>query len=112
MSGPPGNILGLTYGYGTSNNNGNMQSQAISVLGVAQTYNYDPLNRLKSAQETNGPGWSQTFGYDNYGNRYVSAVTGLSISALTPTLASNFTPGTNRLNGGNSATMPPATRRS
>jgi RHS repeat-associated protein len=68
-------LLKLEYGYGTTDNNGNVQSQTITVPGVAhpfvQTYTYDLLNRLKSAEEksNNVTTWKQTFTYDRYGNR-------------------------------------------
>jgi hypothetical protein len=52
--------LTLNYDYGTTANNGNVQSQTITVPTVGtnpgftatQVYTYDPLNRLKSATET------------------------------------------------------------
>jgi len=54
-------------------NNGNFQSQRIKAPGidVVQSYNYDYLNRLQMAEETNGgaPVWKQVFKYDTYGNR-------------------------------------------
>ena len=53
-------IRGLTLGYGGGDNNGNLQSQTISGTGLAasatQTYQYHPLNQLKSADE--GAAWS------------------------------------------------------
>ena len=67
--------LKLDYDYGTTANNGNVQSQTITVPGMSypliQTYTYDTLNRLKSAEEkSNGSTtWKQTFLYDRYGNR-------------------------------------------
>jgi RHS repeat-associated protein len=52
-------------------NNGNLQSQIITApgLSVTQTYSYDSLNRLTSAVETGGTGWTQNYGYDVNGNR-------------------------------------------
>jgi RHS repeat-associated protein len=71
--------LKLNYDYGATNNNGNVLSQQITVpttgnaagFTASQTYAYDSLNRLKSAQETIGgaQSWKQTFIYDRYGNR-------------------------------------------
>jgi len=65
--------LRLDYSYGTAPtaNNGNLQTQTITVPGltVAQSYTYDNLNRLTIAQEANGTNWKQTFTYDRYGNR-------------------------------------------
>ena len=56
------------YGYGTANN-GNLQSQTVAAAGntFSQSYTYDGLNRLKTAQETNG--WNQAYVYDTFGNR-------------------------------------------
>ena len=71
--------LKLNFDYGTTANNGNVQSQTITVptVGVnngftaVQTYTYDSLNRLSTATETNNSTqtWKQTFTYDRYGNR-------------------------------------------
>ncbi|MFN0278972.1 MAG: RHS repeat domain-containing protein [Pyrinomonadaceae bacterium] len=81
------NFLKLNYSYGTTNNNGNILSQTITVpelpcpFGVfcepvaftaVQTYTYDSLNRVKSAVENTDlqeGTWQQTFDYDRYGNR-------------------------------------------
>ncbi len=75
------NLLKLNYDYGTAANNGNIQSQIITVPTVGsspgfvatQTYTYDSLNRIKDAIETipgqTPPSWNQTFEYDRYGNR-------------------------------------------
>ena len=53
------NLLKLDYSYGSTQNNGNVQTQTITVPTVGinpgftatQTYNYDSLNRLKQATE-------------------------------------------------------------
>jgi hypothetical protein len=78
------NLLILDYSYGTTNNNGNVVSQTITVPTVGQNpgfvavqnYSYDSLNRLKSAVEnltptggTSSQTWKQTFTFDRYGNR-------------------------------------------
>ncbi|MFN6963476.1 MAG: RHS repeat domain-containing protein [Pyrinomonadaceae bacterium] len=81
------NLLKLDYEYGAvaAVNNGNVTKQTITVPTVVkdgtthngftavQTYNYDSLNRLKSATENiDGnptPSWKQTFTFDRYGNR-------------------------------------------
>ncbi len=74
-------LLKLNYDYGSTNNNGNVLSQTITVPTVGQTpgftavqnYTYDSLNRLKSATENiDGnptPSWQQTYTFDRYGNR-------------------------------------------
>ena len=76
------NILKLEYGYGTNSNNGNVQSQTITVPGMShslvQNYTYDSLNRLESATETSNSmqTWKQEFSYDRYGNRNFVSGTG------------------------------------
>lgn len=68
--------LRLGYGYGTTDNNGNVRSQTINFaaigtapgLSVTQNYEYDALNRLIEARE-NETNWKQRFVYDRYGNR-------------------------------------------
>ena len=78
--------LKLNYDYGTTQNNGNVLSQIITVPTVGsnpgftatQAYSYDSLNRIAQATETipNQTGWNQTFTYDRYGNRnFVEAPT-------------------------------------
>jgi len=92
--------LKLTYGYGTTNNNGNLLSQGIQVGAavINQSYTYDVLNRLLTAGETSGgTAWSQTYGYDRYGNRWVSVNTGVTLSTLTPTASTFFSATTNRI---------------
>jgi len=73
------NLLDLDYTYGTTNNNGNVLTQTITVPTVGsntgftatQTYTYDSLNRIKDAEETisSTQTWKQTFIYDRFGNR-------------------------------------------
>jgi|GEM_PF-3594599 len=75
--------LDYTYGVLANNvldpteNNGNLQSQTLTLPGLVltQSYTYDELNRLKSAQEINGSTtvWKQTFSYDPFGNRRFDA---------------------------------------
>lgn len=75
--------LDYTYGVLANNvldptkNNGNVQSQTLTLPGLVltQSYAYDELNRLKSAQEMNGATqvWKQTFSYDRFGNRRFDA---------------------------------------
>jgi RHS repeat-associated protein len=74
-SGSPTSIVDLTYSYGSTANNGNVQSIAYSGGGLSytQSFSYDSLNRLSTATETSGSttNWSQTNGYDQYGNRWI-----------------------------------------
>ena len=93
-------LVQLDYDFGTVNNNGNLLGQTITVPtvgGVAgftatQTYGYDPLNRLATAQENGGSSWRQNFSYDRYGNRKLSAGTTLPSAFTTennPTINAN-----------------------
>lgn len=83
-------VLKLNYEYGTTENNGNVLKQVITVptigtvTGFTATlhYQYDQLNRLTRAQEVNGLStgwqpsgalWQQMFNYDRFGNRAVDA---------------------------------------
>ena len=77
-------VLALDYKYGTTNNNGNVQSQTITLpnLTLTQTYTYDELNRLKEARENNGANWRQTFIYDRFGNRTVDEAEGKTTVGL------------------------------
>jgi len=78
-SGPTSqNLLKLEYGYGTSDNNGNVISQTITVNRTGQTplvfeqaYTYDSLNRITSATEMTDQtqNWKQAYTFDRYGNR-------------------------------------------
>lgn len=72
-SGNPTSILDLTYSYGTTNNNGNVQSIGYTGGGLSytQSFGYDQLNRLTTSNENNGTSWSQTNRYDRYGNRWI-----------------------------------------
>ncbi|HEX5731195.1 MAG TPA: RHS repeat-associated core domain-containing protein [Blastocatellia bacterium] len=90
-------ILGLDYTYGTNNNNGNLRTQAIRTGATTfnQTYGYDGLNRLTSASEA---GWSQTYDYDRYGNRWVSQSIGYTVDpTLTPRVLQHYNAATNRI---------------
>jgi len=99
ISSADSSILRLDYGYGTTTNNGNVLSQNIVIGGtpIAQGYTYDELNRLKTASENSGASWSQTYGYDRFGNRWVSASPGYTLNALTPQSQSSFNAANNRL---------------
>jgi RHS repeat-associated protein len=71
-SGNPTSVLDLTDNYGTTNNNGNVQSIGYSGGGLSYTqgFGYDALNRLTTSSES-GSSWSQTNAYDRYGNRWI-----------------------------------------
>ena len=74
-------------------NNGNIQSQKITVPGVpdgwTQSYGYDALNRLTLANEGSSS-FSQNYGYDPKNNWYVSTNSGFNRTSFTPTDASVF----------------------
>jgi RHS repeat-associated protein len=102
--------LKLAYGYGTTNNNGNVLSQTITVPtinGVAgvtltQSYAYDQLNRLQSVSEGSGSNaWAQGYIYTNpdgtggrFGNRRIDPAT--TTQSLIPTSNPTFNMGNNR----------------
>src|SRR5207253_619466 len=94
-------LLGLDYGYNTTgqaNNNGNLLSHTIRVQGsasITQSYTYDGVNRLQSASENGGTSWSEQFGYDRYGNMWVTSYGGMTLSAQTATAASWYDVTTN-----------------
>ena len=74
-SGSPASLPHLTYDYGSINNNGDVLGVSYAGGGIAyaQTFSYDPVDRLEAAQETSGGViWTQTNGFDRYGNRWVS----------------------------------------
>ena len=72
-SGAPASVVSISYNYGTTNNNGNVQSISYAGGGLSytQAFSYDQLNRLSNANENSGSSWSQTNGYDRYGNRWI-----------------------------------------
>ena len=72
----------ITLGFGgVGRNNGNVASQRIvsGGLDVTQHYTYTQRNQLDTAVETptggGGVNWQRGFGYDLYGNQWVSAAT-------------------------------------
>ncbi|MDX6501039.1 MAG: hypothetical protein QOG23_4299 [Blastocatellia bacterium] len=87
-SGTDSSTMGLSYSYGTTSNNGNVQSVSYSGGGLSYTQNfgYDAVNRLSTSNENSGSSWSQTNGYDQYGNRWIDyggGVHNLSFSPVT-----------------------------
>jgi RHS repeat-associated protein len=73
--GTNGSVLGLSYTYPSTSNNGSVGGIAISGAGLSgtinQTFGYDGFNRLNSFSETGGTA-NQNYGYDNLGNRWIS----------------------------------------
>lgn len=79
-----GGLMTLTFGYGTTDNNGNVRQQEISrpgVLTATQHYRYDGVNRLAIAAENAQPAaddgcpagavWCRDYLYDAHGNRAI-----------------------------------------
>ena len=91
----------LEYNFSGTNNNGNIVSQTVTAAGGVtrmQTFTYDGVNRLESAMETGG--YSQSYGYDRWSNRWVSSSSGLSYAdSKEPTSSGQFDQSTNRLTG-------------
>jgi RHS repeat-associated protein len=105
-SGGTTDLLKLDYGYGVSaaeadaSNNGNIRSQKISIgaASLTQSYGYDSRNRLQTASEVGlvgHPNWSQTYGYDRFGNRAVTAGV-VPDPVQTPNAPGDFNKQTNR----------------
>ena len=85
-------LLGLSYDYGSSANNGNLKSQTIAVPGgstYSQSYDYDSLNRLSWAKELIGTTqkWRQDYKYDRFGNRAILVGSYLPFGTETPQVA-------------------------
>ena len=90
--------LSLQYAYSATANNGNPVSQTIVWQGTTNqdNYLYDGTNRLSQAAEsatvptqtgcTNGSAsWCETYGYDAFGNRTITARTNLTQSTVEAT---------------------------
>ena len=120
-------LLKLEYTYGvvennqlnTAKNNGNIQSQTITVqrsnqnpLVLNQSYVYDDLNRLKSAEETTGgsSAWKQTYSFDRYGNRRFDQANTSFPASFANTTVSNpaINASDNRFAGGQGYTYDPS----
>lgn len=81
--GSSGSTMSLGYTYGTSTaNNGNISQITYSggSTSFTQDFTYDQLNRLATSQENSGSSWTQTNGYDRYGNRTVTAGSGTALT--------------------------------
>jgi RHS repeat-associated protein len=90
---------------GGTNNNGTVANTTVqaggpgplSALPVFSTnFSYDNVNRLVGASDSGG--WSRSFGYDPFGNMWVTGASGGPWSGTTPTSESVFTAG-NQING-------------
>jgi len=81
---------------GCPENNGNIvrQKSHDGAMERTQDFSYDALNRLKTAGEVGG--YSQTFDYDRYGNRWISAGTQVYGASVQPIVAGDYQASTNR----------------
>ena len=106
------NLITLNFDYGSATqNNGNLVGQTIgaSATGIwQQYYTYDGTNRLAMASENAaitgstcpaGATWCQKYGYDHFGNRWISASLD-TLHMATPTAQSAVSLATNRLTSG------------
>ena len=80
-----GDIMWLIYNYSGTQNNGNLLNHGTSVNGIlpwVQAYTYDALNRLTGVSESipmvGLNSFSQTYGYDPYGNKWVTSESGFA----------------------------------
>ena len=92
--------VALGYHFSGTANNGNLMSHTITRSGTTwtQTFGYDGVNRLETANETNG--YNRKFGYDAFGNRWVPPNTNPGMVAdesHEPRFQSQFDPATNRM---------------
>ena len=87
-----GYVAAWNYDWGGADNNGNLKTVTqragapgtIESLPVfTQSFNYDGVNRLQHGQDSGG--WSRDFGYDQYGNMWVTNYTGVPLAGNTPT---------------------------
>src|ERR1039458_6745946 len=69
-----GSGINIAYTFPAGANNGKISQQTNSVSGETVTYQYDSLNRLLSA--TSNQSWSETYGYDGFGNLLSKTPTG------------------------------------
>lgn len=100
-------LLNVTLSWGTTNNNGNLQ-QAVYLNGgpgysqpleFTDAYTYDNVNRLTAT--TDSGGWTRNFGYDQFGNMWVTTPAsqqGIALFGNTPT--SNVYATNNQISGG------------
>jgi RHS repeat-associated protein len=87
-----GSAMNITYTFPAGANNGKISQQTNSVSGETVTYQYDSLNRLLSA--TSSQSWSESYGYDGFGNLLSKTPTGGA-----PTLSQSVNAATNQIVG-------------
>ena len=74
-------MMDMQYVYPAGQNNGRITQAIDGVAGETVNYTYDALNRLASANTTNGT-WGQGFTYDGFGNLTQKTVTQNSAPAF------------------------------
>ena len=75
-------VLGLSYDYGTTNNNGRIRSRSDALQPEhSVNYSYDAMNRLTQAGAVNGS-WSIAWTLDAWGNRTAQTPGGLATSLV------------------------------
>ncbi len=84
----------MIYTYTAGQNNGRITQSTDRASGEAVNYTYDSLNRLASAQATNGS-WGNAYSYDGFGNLTAKTVT----AGTAPNFAASYNPATNQQNG-------------
>ncbi len=83
--------LDISYNFSATANDGKITGQTDNISGETVTYQYDSLKRLIAAS---GSGWSESYGYDAFGNLVSKTPTGGA-----PTLSIAVNPGTNQVVG-------------
>ena len=89
-----GTVLNLTYSFSSGGgNNGSVYSITNNLdTGRTQTFTYDELNRVSTAQSQATAGadcWGQSFGYDRYSNLLSVSVTKCSAPSLSVSVNGN-----------------------
>jgi YD repeat-containing protein len=87
-----GSLINITYTYPAGANDGKISQQTNAISAETVTYQYDSLNRLLSA--TSSQSWSETYGYDGFGNLQSKTPTGGA-----PTLSQAVNAATNQIVG-------------
>jgi len=93
---------GIQYNYSLTQNNGQITQMVDAMSGETVSYSYDALKRLISASSTPTTGsspaaWTQTFGYDGFGN-----LTSKVLNSGSNSIPWAVDPATNRFGSGSS----------
>jgi RHS repeat-associated protein len=101
------NVNGQDYEITLANNNNNVARIKYFISGTlqySQTFQYDPLNRLRYAVEHNNGtysdsarAWYQTFDYDRYGNRGINVADTSGNAANSALQLADFSEANNRI---------------